>query len=816
MSNDYTFDELERSYEEYLQIEETERVTWLETHFAKRPALKTALIEMLENQKESISFFKDLQRSLAEGWFVDNIPTLSTNERVGKYKIKSLLGKGGMSNVYLAERNDGEFEQLVAIKCFPKQVIHEQDEEIRKREQRILAELHHPNIATLIDAGVTENEVLYFIMEYIDGEPIDDYINNNDLNFTQRLKLFKQVVKTIAFAHSKLILHLDLKPSNIFIDKRGQVKLLDFGIATQLNTEQSKSGFFFGTPSIAAPEQVAGHVLSTATDIYQLGILMHTVLADESPFVPASKSTEQLTKLDPGSQIAQISISEQIQKEPASLIEKCIASNPDERYASAVELLQDLERLEKGYPVTTMPNKIWYRTKKYIGRHQVQVFALILILVSVLGGLTVSIWQANEAKIQRDIAIEKEQVASITTGFLSDLFIQAHPSKAKGDTATVYELLQKGHNQLTNFKGPSAAKLQLLNTISTSYRGIGDYVSAKKIMDEAQLLARDSSLALSPSFIRNLVELGLYQRDIGQNDSAVVLFNRAIHLYEEIDYPEQDSLYTEVLKRLGHVYKVQDKFDSATYFMNKAINLEEQIWPDKNNLRLAESYYIMASIYVDQNLIDEAINYQKRSLELCEQLMGANYPGTMVNLNLLARIYNKNGDYEKALPYNIRAKDIAVNLFGKAHPETATNMSNLGATHERLSNYDSAYIYYASALDIRDKVYADHSNNWHASSYLSLLGLFVLTEKYDSADFYLNQALKICSSQSVSKARHAKAYDWGGELYKRKGNVLKAKDYFQNSFDLYSSYLPKDNYLVIKTEAKIQQMDSILANSSPL
>ncbi len=811
MKEGYTLAELEQVYEKCLSVPPEERDKLIDQTCGNRESLKTILREMLKSEDTAIAYFQELQQSLAGGWSPGEIPTLEQGEVVGNYRVDSLLGKGGMSNVYLAERCDGEFEQRVAIKCFPARSVRVRKENVKKAEQQILAGLQHPNIARLLDAGITGNGILYFIMEFVDGEAVDTYLKRMKPATSGRLALFKEVVKAVAFAHSRFTLHLDLKPSNIFVNSLGQIKLLDFGISMKLNEDENhEPGTFFGTPSIAAPEQLAGQPLSAATDIYQLGILLHTVLSGTSPVRSYAASTEQLTRIGPLTDTPELQISSAIPAEPASIIAKCTQANPDERYNSAADLLQDVKRLEEGYPLFAMPQSNGYRLKKYIRRNRLQVISFSLIILSLLAGLMASLWQAREATEQRDKAVQNEQVATLTKNFLSNLFREADPSFAQGDTLTVFQLLEKGHQQLSGYNGPAAIKLELLNTISSSYRNMGDYDNAGKVLNQAENLALDSMLTISPPFIRNVVQMGLYQRDIGNYDSSAILLNRALNLYEKIDYPREDSMYTDVLKRLAYVYKNKSKFDSAEYLMKETIALEENIWPDHYNIQLAESYYIQAAIYVDLKQYDEAIIYQKKSLDLCERIMGSNFPGTLANLNLLSGLLKSNGNAEEALPYNRKAKRIAENIYGKKHAETATNTYNLAHTFSALDQYDSAHFYFSKALAIQNDVYKDEFNSWHISSYNALIALFIKMNNLDSAQYYVNKTLTVSESPKISTQKRAKAYDWAGEYYQKAGDLQEARNYLQLALAEYISYLDSTSRLVVLTSKKVDALDSLL------
>jgi serine/threonine protein kinase len=236
----YSLEQLEHIYEQCLDMQKEERMAFIATACGNDHAMEAMLVNMLKHQQQAIEYFEQMQQTLARGLADGDLPRLETGEKVGKYRITRFLAKGGMSNVYLAERDDGHFEQQVVVKCLPAKALKHEDVLHQAEEHQILAKLRHPNIATLYDAGITTGNVPYFIMEFIEGIPIDAYVEQKKLSTDQRLALFGQVVQAVAYAHSHLILHLDLKPGNILVNEAGHVKLLDFGIATAITSGRQK------------------------------------------------------------------------------------------------------------------------------------------------------------------------------------------------------------------------------------------------------------------------------------------------------------------------------------------------------------------------------------------------------------------------------------------------------------------------------------------------------------------------------------------------------------------------------------------------
>lgn len=812
----YSMEQLEDTYERCLALPETERETYIKQVCKNNEPLRAILTQMLLNRYDSVHHFQELQKTIMGGILSDQKPVLNEGEIVGKYRIVRLLGSGGMSNVYLAERADEEFEQQIAVKCFLSKDVSEGSKLVKKGEQQILSKLEHPNIARILDAGVTQNGVPYFMMEYIDGIPVDVFVRKSNFNLKQRLLIFQQVAESVAYAHSHLILHLDIKPSNILVNKEGQIHLLDFGISSSIDVNEECASAFVGTPSIAAPEQIVGQQVTAATDVYQLGILLHQLIADKLPIATTENEEREVTRRELSSATTEKVIATEINFELTAVIERCLARNPQDRYQSVVWLLQDVQNYLSNHPVTAVNRGSGYAALKYLKRNRMAVISVVLIFISLMIGTGFSLWQANNTKIQRDLSIRNEKVATANRDFLIDLFMEANPSIAKGDTMTVYQFLDKAYERTDTYKGSAEIKLELLTTLGRSYRSMGDFKKSRMALNKAYAVAKDSSLQISPAYIRAVEQLGLYQRDIGHYDSARILLNEVLSMYADINYPEVDSLYTASLKYLSYVYKTEQKLDTAKQIIKKAIHLEEQLWPNHNNINLAESYYILATIYNDQSHFEKAIEYQTKSLDLCESLMGLYFPGTLSNLNMLSSILANAGKLEEALSYNIKAKDIALKLFGVVHQETATIIDNLGVAHFKLARYDSAHYYFRNALSIRNKLYNNDLNIRTHSSYNNLLSLFATTGEQDSAKVYLGKALSVSASGKTNARQRSNTYKWTGFFYEQLRDYPLARNYYQMSLTEYQSYLPNDNRQVMKAQRALEQVDSLMTRKTPL
>lgn len=805
----YSLELLEKYYSECLNKPEEERVDFVERSCAGDLLLKEILVRLLRADKQADKFFELFQKTITGSLLGTKNPELNSGDRVGKYTVRKLIGRGGMSNVYLAERSDGEFEQMVAVKCLS---VGQKHSVLEKAEQQLLAKLQHPGIATLYDAGKTDEGISFFVMEFVDGEPVDEYVSRQQLHTRRKLGLFLQVAEAVGFAHRHLILHLDLKASNILVTKDGQVKLLDFGIATAIHEENMyQSDLFFGTPGIAAPEQFNHGPLTVATDVYQLGILLHKLLAGELPGHSGQTSPEasrpDLVELVEKERYA----SESVQFELRAIINQCLAKTPLHRYANVGALVEDIQKFLHHQPVSAVHGGRGYRINRFVKRNRLAVLSTLLVVVSLVGGTVVSLQQARHAREQRDLAIRSEQISTATKDFLIDLFMAAHPGKSKGDTLTVFQFLDLGYEHSWAYEGSPEIKLEMLTTFGKLYRSLGDFTKSRAVLDSAFDFAHDKKLPVSLSYIQAVEQLALYQREVGNYDSAQTLLHHVLQLYDEIDYPKRDSVYTTSLKYLAFVVKLKDQPDSAIRIIKDVIALEEQIWPHANNLKLAESYYILGTIYKDRKEYENSIEQISRSLAICRKVMGEYYPGTLANFNLLATLHNQAGQNEQALQYAMRTPAIAIRLFGESHSETATNMDNLGKVLLDAGQYDSAYKYLVRALQIRENLFSYKPHVHTMISLNNLVRLFYLTGEFDSARVYLERGLEMSRSERIQDRQRVVTYRMAGELFKSLYQYDSALQNYQRSLTLSKKMMGTDDPRITYLVSKIQETDSLRA-----
>lgn len=392
------------------------------------PEVRDEVESLLAFEDEAEELLQDGAIGLSKEIFANDAENHSplTGQDIGAYTIVSELGIGGMGAVYLADRRDGKFEQKVAIKLLKREYNAGKIRESFKREIEIQSKLVHPNIATMLDTGTTDDGIPYIVMEYVEGLAIDKYCRDNDLGLIDRLKIFNRACDAVAFAHQNLIVHRDLKPSNIIVTAKGNPKLLDFGISRLLGDSgiEASNITLMGamTPEYASPEQINGSPISTATDIYSLGVILFKLLTGTYPYNIKNRVNGDMLREITGSEPLLSSYAAAMERQTAvspawlkgdidNILLKSLEKEPEHRYRTVEQFAEDIWRFIDGEPVSARPATLSYRLKKFYGRNRIVAIAGSLIFVSILVGSVIAFWQANVARAQANIATEARNAA---------------------------------------------------------------------------------------------------------------------------------------------------------------------------------------------------------------------------------------------------------------------------------------------------------------------------------------------------------------------------------------------------------------------
>jgi serine/threonine-protein kinase len=661
-----------------LSLSETERQTWLQVVRVQRPDLSESLQQLLQ-QHQMLSQEKFLDHSPER----PSLESSLAGHAVGPYTLLSLIGQGGMGGVWLAERNDGRFERKVAIK-FPHIALQGSARKERfKREGSILARLVHPNISELLDAGVSAAEQPYLVLEYVDGEPIDRYCERQKLGVEEKIRLFLDVLSAVALAHANLVVHRDIKPSNVLVRSDGRVKLLDFGIAKLLQEHGgldeanllTQEGEQVLTPEFAAPEQLKGAPVTTATDVYSLGVLLYMLLAGRHPAGPGPHSAADLIKAIVETEAPRLSavvcpsadsqttgtlndaraakkLRRRLRGDLDTIVAKALKKSPGERYTSVTAFGDDLERYLKHQPIRARPDSARYRMAKFVRRNRKAVVLAALALAVTITGVISVVVQARIARKQREFAFRElaraEQINSLNKFLLSD----AAPS---GKPLTVNELLERAEH----------------------------------------IVERENYADNASNHVKVLASIGLQFIDRNENEKALTLLEEAYKLSGEIRDPSARAQAACSLALSLDGAGQQSRADALVQQALRELPNDPQFTQDRVFCLLRGS-----EISIDGGLAQPAILQAQRAEIL---LQNSRFSSNALRLNLamdLASAYNMAGQYRQALDRFSRAAALMTELGYDDTTTAATMFNDWGLTLMLAGRPEEAEKIYRRGIDI--------------------------------------------------------------------------------------------------------------------
>lgn len=534
---------LRELFESALALDGLARAAFLDAHCVDRG--ERARVEAL------IAADADADEPLAEG-AVERLAQaighaspahhLPAGSRIGPFTLLEVLGEGGSSTVFHATREIEGATQHVALKLMRRGLYSPEAQRLFRREQRALIQLRHPNIARMIEGGVTETGLPYIALELVAGKTITDHVRANNLDLRQRLRLFCVVCVAVDAAHRALIVHRDLKPSNVLVTEDGEVKLLDFGVAKLLADEDGANltqlpSF---TPAYAAPEQRDGGAITTATDVYALGVLLGELITGERVNDGSGRTPSSWISTGSGSgrPIAVTPVAHrQVRGDLDAIVLKALETDPALRYASAGAFADDIKRLLAGRPVAAHAATAWYRTRKFVLRHKGGVLATVAFLISILAALGLALWQAQVAREQARIAVNESRRANSTLAFITDLLKSANADLPKDQRPTPEALVQgAATNAREDPDLDPLVRAQLLLTLGEIARSNGDNAHAERLIDEA--IERQRGLGVkteSAVWIEALVIKGNLLHNTNRSSEADRLMQDLIPEIESVD-----------------------------------------------------------------------------------------------------------------------------------------------------------------------------------------------------------------------------------------------------------------------------------------
>ncbi len=664
------------AFDAWTELPEDERAAWLASLAAAEPALHDRLQALIAADREA-----DERSFLRPGPTTADVAASLEGRRLGPWLIERLIGSGGMGQVWLARRTDGLYDGLAAIKLMRLSASDASANARFAREGQLLGRLSYPNIARLLDAGVAENGERYLVLEYVDGERIDRYCDARRLGVRQRIALFTVVCAAVAHAHENLVVHRDLKPSNIFVTADGQVKLLDFGIAKLLDaeledsgdpSELTRSGGAAMTPEYASPEQLSGGTVTTATDVYGLGLVLYGLLSGSRPFVAAATAApstlsrprdnpQPLSRLpDDGEAAARIAaargssasaLRKALRGDIAVVVSKAIKADPAERYRSVADFADDLRATLEQRPIAARPDSFAYRSARFVRRHWFGVGAAALIAVAVAAGVTGTLVKQREAERQASRAVAVKR-------FLLDLFDQARSAvKSNGmqaREATINDILSAGADRVESaFAAQPEIRDEVFGVLVDLYSEGDDHERMTKLARRRVASARASFGAEDPRTAPAEVLLAGVLLSSGENDEAKPLLDHAAVLLDKAG--DTTSAERAHLLRWQGVYLQfnEPKAPWPDHPLRRAVRLMRERYADDDNL--LEALMGVPGLACRAGYVDEALaaadELQRRAIARygADNLFTVEATQTRGNLLMLA------GRADEAIPLMERA-----------------------------------------------------------------------------------------------------------------------------------------------------------------
>ncbi|MBW8877301.1 MAG: serine/threonine protein kinase [Acidobacteria bacterium] len=680
-----------------------ERQRALEELCRGEPDLQSEAEALLAAEADASAFLADLSQAAGVA-----LPSL-LGRQLGPYRIERKLGEGGMSTVYVAVRADLAYQQRVAIKIFgfsPDRA----DLLLRfQAERQILASLRHPAIARLLDGGATEEGLPYLVMELIEGVPIDQYCEEHRLTTGERIDLFLRICEAVAYAHRNLVVHRDLKPANILVDAEGAPKLLDFGIAKllagaplPLGPQETQTGQRLMTPQYASPEQVMGGPITTATDVYALGVLLYVLLTGCLPYRVAAERPGELERViaerppEPPSQVAPPALRRALKGDLDNIVLTALRKEAPQRYPAVDSLAEDLRRHRQGLPVSALPATLGYRLRKFVGRYPLAVAAWSATFLVILGLAISMTFQSVRLRRERDRAVQ-------VTGFLEDIFKSSDAEEARGRELTARELLDRGGAKvLAELKGQPETEAALALTIGKAYRSLGLYDSAAPLLERSLALRRQRWGETHPEVaecLDNLADLYLRRDEISRAEEAA---RRALAI-RRARGGESDPAILESLNGLGMVLLTKADFAGAEPLFREALRIDRQHFGRAHK----ESVPILANLAVlekQKGDLAAAEGLYREALAIARRQYGPAHPWTSILLGNLAVLLTRRGDLAAAEATYREALAVAHRAYGAEHPSIALQLNNLGSVLVDRGRGAEAESLYRQALAMQRKL----------------------------------------------------------------------------------------------------------------
>ena len=731
------------------EIPETNQRQFLENACGEDHELMAEVLVMLQEDAHGGSLLDGDVAHVASR-LLDEKAELLPARQFGPYRLVNVLGEGGMGVVYLATRDD--LGSLVAIKILRDAWLSPARRERFVSEQRTLAQLNHPSIARLYDADTLADGTPWFAMEYVEGIPLTEYCSRRDCSIDERLRLFRLVCEAVQYSHGHAIIHRDLKPSNILVKSDGSVRLLDFGIAKQLENltqpiDPTRSDLRLMTPAYAAPEQIRGEQAGTFTDVYALGVILYELLAGRLPF--------ELSTRTPGE--AERVVLEREPEKPSAIRNRAPAAkdrdraswadldvlcmtalqkDPQRRYRSVEALIRDVDHYLKAEPLEARPDTFRYRLGKFAKRNRRAVSATAIVLAAVailIVFFTVRLASARNTAVAAVARMQRVQQ------FMLNLFAGGDKAVGPAEGLRVITLIERGVKEAQTLKTEPEVQADLYLTLGSINQKLGNMAQAdallRSALEERKTLFGPDHAAVAES----LVALGLLRVDQARLDEAEKLIREGLDKISRARPPDNQAV-AKATAALGKVLEARGSYNKAIPLLEEAVRL--QSGPDSPALDLAASLKELADTHFYAGHYDTCDALTQRTLSMHRRILGDQHPLVADDLINLGAVQFERGHYVEAERFYRQALAINRGWYGNDNPETASTLSMLGRALVFEQRYDEAIELIEQALAIQEHVYGpDHPR---VANVLNELGTVALQRgKFDEAESRFRRMVEI-------------------------------------------------------------------------
>lgn len=822
--------EVEALFHRARALPSTEAIKVLNNLRSRDPTLVEQVEAMLRaHQQSSVQLGGIVQTAMLGA--LEQLP-----ETIGPYEVVSRIGTGGFCSVYLAQLHSDP-AQRVAVKVLRRGLALPDSTQRLLQETEILARLHHPNIARLLGHGTSRLGEPYFAMEFVEGEPIDQFCDTRRLTVDARLRLFRLACAAVDYAHRNLVIHRDIKPSNLLVTHDGVPKLLDFGIAKLMLPEllrvesvHTVAGGSLMTPDFASPEQVREEPLTTATDVYSLGVLLYRLLCGRPPYRFADRSPRTIdevistveppapsTRLVGGSRQRNIerdkgeeSTSEDIARlrrstvpqlrsklygDLDSIVLMALSKEPEQRYSSVQQLSRDLSNYLHSMPVAARRITTGYRIRKFVRRHRLAVGVVAAIVLTLMTAVVVTTRatlraEAQQARAERHLA-ESRQV----TEFLVDIFEVPDPETAQGREISAKELLDEGARRIAaQLEHQPEIRASLMVTMGRVYRNLGDHQKSKELLAEALDFHRQQSKDSDPAVIDSLQQLARSLLVQGEFETAQKLLGQA---RSSLEASGQTSVvvYAQTLSLLAEASQQRSKLAEAEALYRQALEIQRRLLaPD--DPELIDTLSGLAELSVLRRNFDHAEAMFRTTLELRRSRLGNKHPDIAANLSNLTVALHGQGRLEEAESAIREAVGIRSELYGEQHWIVGKSYNNLGQILAAQGRTEEALPWMEKALEVgRSRLGPDHPQIGSRS--VNLARLYQRVGRLDEAEELFLKALEVhrksLGDEHPSTARNLNQL---ADLYATQGRETEALELLDHAIDILRKVLPPNDYLL--------------------